>query len=172
MTSLVVLVLGADRPGLVEAVASAIAEHGGSWQESRMARLAEHFAGILRVDVPEAQVGPLTERLTELAPAGLEVLVRPSQPRAEPALRRAHLDLVGTDRPGIIQRISQSLARHEVNVDELETELAAAPMTGELLFRARASLRLPATLDLGVLRKTIESIGTDMMVDIKLEEVG
>ena len=49
---LVMTVIGRDRPGLVDSVASLVAEHGGNWLESRMSRLGGHFAGILRVEVP------------------------------------------------------------------------------------------------------------------------
>ena len=53
-TSLVLTVLGEDRPGLVESLASIIAAHEGNWSESRMAQLAGQFAGILRASVPDA----------------------------------------------------------------------------------------------------------------------
>ena len=36
-TSLVLTILGQDRPGLVDSLAQVVAEHGGSWVESRMA---------------------------------------------------------------------------------------------------------------------------------------
>ena len=49
MTDLVLTLIGPDRPGLVEAVAEVVAAHGGNWLESRMARLAGKFAGILRI---------------------------------------------------------------------------------------------------------------------------
>ncbi|HLP77739.1 MAG TPA: ACT domain-containing protein, partial [Candidatus Paceibacterota bacterium] len=35
--SLVMTVIGQDRPGLVESIASLVTEHGGNWLESRMA---------------------------------------------------------------------------------------------------------------------------------------
>ena len=50
---LVLTVIGEDRPGLVEALAQLISEHEGSWHESRMARLAGHFAGVVQVHLPE-----------------------------------------------------------------------------------------------------------------------
>ena len=40
MASLILTVIGPDRPGLVRALAQSVAAHGGSWLESRMARLA------------------------------------------------------------------------------------------------------------------------------------
>ena len=63
MESLVVTVIGRDRPGLVESVSAAIEAQGGSWVESRMSRLAGQFAGILRASVPEAGVDALSEAL-------------------------------------------------------------------------------------------------------------
>ncbi len=75
MESLVVTVIGADRPGLVESVSAAIEAEGGSWVESRMSRLAGQFAGILRASVPELRVKALTEALEALQARGLRVVV-------------------------------------------------------------------------------------------------
>ena len=58
-TSLVLTVLGEDRPGLVEALSHIIAAHEGNWLESRMAHLAGQFAGILRASVPEGNAAAL-----------------------------------------------------------------------------------------------------------------
>ena len=53
-TSLVLTVIGPDRPGLVESLSQTLLAYEASWQESRMLRLAGKFAGILRLDVPSA----------------------------------------------------------------------------------------------------------------------
>ena len=73
MESLVVTVIGKDRPGLVESVSAVVEDHGGSWVESRMSRLAGEFAGILRVSVPATQVDALSEGLEALRSGGLRV---------------------------------------------------------------------------------------------------
>ena len=39
-TPLVITVISADKPGLVESLAQVINRHGGNWLESRMARMA------------------------------------------------------------------------------------------------------------------------------------
>ncbi len=49
---LVMTVIGPDRPGLVESVATLVSQHGGNWLESRMSRLGGQFAGILRIEMP------------------------------------------------------------------------------------------------------------------------
>ena len=73
MIDLVLTLIGADRPGLVEAVAQTVADRGGNWLESRMIHLAGSFAGILRVEVPPGQADALARALEALGATGLRV---------------------------------------------------------------------------------------------------
>jgi glycine cleavage system regulatory protein len=170
MESLVVTVIGKDRPGLVESVSAAVEAHGGSWVESRMSRLAGQFAGILRVSVPAERVDALSEALEALRASGLRVVIERG---LEDSIEEGHmilLELIGSDRPGIVHKISEALAARGVNVDELNTECEGAPWSGETLFKAMARLRVPATLDLDQLRESLEAIAGDLMVDISIGE--
>ncbi len=172
MESLVLTVIGPDKPGVVDALSKVIAEHGASWEASRMARLAGHFAGILLVKVPADRREPLAQAIEALAraSASLEVVVARGVADEARAGRVASLELVGSDRPGIVQRISRALAERHVNVDELETEVARAPMSSELLFRAHARLTLPDSVELDDVRRALEAIASDLMVDVDFRE--
>ncbi len=167
--TLVMTIIGQDRPGLVEAVAAQVVGHGGNWLESRMARLGGQFAGILSVEVPIDQANALVSSLRQLSAKGLEVQVSTDQaPPAGPAATINTLEIVGQDRPGIVSQISRVLATYGVNVEELETECSSAAMSGETLFQARARLSIPETCDKAALRKELEKIAADMIVDISL----
>lgn len=169
-TSLVLTLLGQDRPGLVDSIAQTVAEHGGNWVESRMAHLAGQFAGILRVDVEESRAKELTTAIQTLTAAGLESMVcaEPivAAPSDSPVVR---LSLVGQDRPGIVREISRVLAAHGVNVEELSTECRRAANSGQEIFQADAKLRLPAGFSVELLRVALEQVAADMMVDLSLE---
>jgi glycine cleavage system regulatory protein len=170
MESLVVTVIGKDRPGLVELVSAVVEDHGGDWVESRMSRLAGEFAGILRVSVPAARADALSEGLEGLRSEGLRVVVERG---FEDAAEEGHvilLELIGSDRPGIVHKISEALAARGVNVDELNTECEGAPWSGGTLFKAMARLRAPRALDLDQLRESLEAIAGDLMVDISIGE--
>jgi len=107
VTSLILTVLGPVRPGLVEALAAPIAAHGGNWLESRMAHLAGKFAGILRLEVEDAQAAPLTAALVALEARGLKVQVeRDDAPPAPANLRFMVVELEGLDRPGLVKAVS------------------------------------------------------------------
>jgi glycine cleavage system regulatory protein len=168
--SLVMTVIGEDRPGLVESIASLVAGHGGNWLESRMSRLGGQFAGIVRVEVPPEKEQPLSDALKNLAARGLNVVVHPDVPRRSASDRPLSvLEIVGHDRPGIVQQISRALADFGVNVEDLHTECASAAMSGEMLFKARAKLSIPESCNTAKLRQQLEKIAADLIVDISLE---
>ncbi len=169
MTDLVLTLLGPDRPGLVELVAGVIAAHGGSWLESRMSHLCGKFAGILRAELPPERVAAATAALAALEGRGLKVIVETAARAAEaPAERRMDLELVGLDRPGIVREISQLLAGNGVNVEELTTNRVSAPMSAEMLFEARAHVRVAPATDVGKLRAELERLASDLVVEVKL----
>ena len=169
-TSLVLTVIGPDKPGLVDAIASAIAGQDGNWLESRMSRLAGKFAGILRATVPDSRVEALLDALHALEARGLTIVVERSGIEQDRSARTLTLEFVGSDRPGIVREISHVLAQRGVNVEDLQTGCTSAPMSGEMLFRASARLGLPADLDVEDLRRTLESLAADLMVDVTLDD--
>ena len=48
MASIVLTIIGDDRPGLVDTLSAVIAKHGGNWEESRMACIRKQFSKIPR----------------------------------------------------------------------------------------------------------------------------
>ncbi len=138
---LVITFVGPDRAGLVNAVSDAVAAHGGAWLESRLARLAGQFAGIVRADAPAEQA--------EAMEAALRALARPQRHGdARRAGRGAASNGCGSiswastgpascaTRRGRWRR-SASISRSS------RPHLRPAPFSGELMFRAHAVLEAP-----------------------------
>ncbi|MDZ4251796.1 MAG: ACT domain-containing protein [Sulfuritalea sp.] len=170
---LVLTVIGDDRPGLVGELSAAISAHQGNWLESSMAQLAGKCAGIVEISVDAAQADALRDALGQLA--GLKVSIESALPQKSALTgvantRRLKLALVGHDRIGIVREVSQVLAHHAVNVENLETHTSSAPMSAAVLFHAVAELTAAPDLDVGALTGELERISNDLMVDITLDE--
>ena len=164
MASLILTVIGPDRPGLVRALSEAVAARGGSWLESRMARLAGQFAGIVMVEAPET----LLDDLRALESQGLRITVHAATsgsaaPERAPGLV---LEVVGNDRPGIVRDIARILSTSGVNIEELTTSVASGSFSGETLFRVTARLRAPDRAAVDEIRTGLEQLGNELMVDI------
>lgn len=164
---IVMSVIGPDRPGLVELIASTVKASGGNWLESRMCNLGGQFAGILRVSPGEGRKSELLAAVAELEAKGLSIVVKDgSLAPAGSCHEVATIEIVGNDRPGIVSQISSAFAKHAVNVEDLATECRSAPMSGEPLFEARARVCIPVTCKIADLRKDLELIAADLMVDV------
>jgi glycine cleavage system regulatory protein len=163
--TLVMTVIGPDRKGLVATLAKIVAAHEGNWLESRMCRLGGEFAGIVRFAVPTKKQAALEAELNRVE--GLTIVVRSDEPVASAAASiLVALEVVGQDRPGIVRELSTAVRAAGGNVEELATECLSAPMSGELLFQARAKILVPETVALDSLRQTLETELAGLTVEI------
>jgi glycine cleavage system regulatory protein len=167
---LVVTVFAADRPGLVERIAQCIGDHQGNWLESRMARMAGQFTGIVRIGIAIEQQAELKKALRDLAVHGIQVLFAENDIQPTAVWKHINMELVGNDRPGIVREITRLLAEQGVNVERLVTDVRPAPMSSEMLFHAEAILGMPLSLPLETLQKHLETLADDLMVELVLKE--
>jgi glycine cleavage system regulatory protein len=168
--TLVLTLIGVDRPGLVKEISNVAAKHGANWEASRMARLGGRFAGLLQVTLEPSRAEALRRELEALADHGLRVVVEESAiaaPRSD--FQTYKLELLGTDRIGITHRVAQTLAELGINVDELSTECTSAPISGGELFKLSATLACPPSVGLERLRAELERVENDLMVDIDID---
>jgi len=161
---------GRDRPGIVERLAAVVAEAGGNWEESRMARLGGCFVAMVKVSLPASRVAALGAAFEDLGALGLVRVTDVEGDEDAPAGRRMRLELTGADHPGIVRDVSRVLAAQRVNIAEMSTERLAAPMSGDQLFTAVAELTLPAGLSASALRRELEQLAADLVVDIALAD--
>lgn len=171
MATLVLTVLGDDRPGLVSAISAPITAHGGSWQRSEMARLAGKFAGVVLVAVPDERAEGLRADLAALTVDGLSITVEHTVHTVhaeDDVAPRLRLHLLGADRPGIVAEVSRAAAGRGIGIEELRTALVEAPMAGGELFELDAVLVAPAGADVEAFRTALEALGAELMVDVDL----
>jgi glycine cleavage system regulatory protein len=170
-TPLILTFVGDDRPGLVNAISEKVAAHGATWLESRSVRLAGKFAGVALVGVPDERVTALELSLRDLAHAGLRIGVeRGAAAESEKPLRTVKLDVVGNERRGIVRDVTQALTQLGVNIEEFASGLEGEPFTGVQMFHAAARLSVPSGLKLEDLRKALEKLAAEIMVDLTVGE--
>lgn len=166
MTCVVMTVLAPDRTGIVKLLSETVTDHGGSWLESRMARMAGQFAGILRVECEQSGVEALLEALAGLEAQGLTIQAK-CEDVASPAERcRLNLDVVGNDCPGIVRSLSTAIAAAGANIDDLHTSLESAPMSGQPIFHAVGVVSLLQSEQASQLIESIEALGDDLAVTL------
>lgn len=167
--SIVMTVLGDDSAGLVKSLSELIVQYQGEWLESNMAHLSGKFAGILMINLPTDKIDEFCQQLS-LSKFGLQVsFEKVSQQEKDNSIISYSLDLIGQDQAGIVNKLSSALAKININVEQLHTEVIDASMSGEHLFKAEVTLGVPATISEENLQDAINNIANELVLDIELE---
>jgi glycine cleavage system regulatory protein len=170
MTTLVLTVVGADRAGLVAAVADAVGAHGGNWENSELAELAGAFAGIIEVSVAPDRVEELRTALDGLDGL-LTITVHAGEAvRTDAAAARSFsFRVLGNDHPGIVREISSTLSAHGLSIERMSSETRDAAMAGGRLFEAMIVATVPASVDVDAVQAALEQLAAEIQVDVTLE---
>ncbi|MDP1632974.1 MAG: ACT domain-containing protein [Caulobacter sp.] len=169
MATLILSVVGSDRPGLTQALAGAVFSAGGNWLESHLSRLGGLYVGSVRVEVAAEGVEALRAAVQAVDAQGLEVRIAPAvETPGEGGGDAMLFSLVGQDRPGIVRQVTAVLSGLDVNIEAFDSRLSTEAHSGAPLFHTEARLRLPAGLTAGAVQAALEAISGEIMVDISL----
>ena len=170
MASFVVSVVGVDRPGIVAAVTGALYEHGANVEDTSMSILRGHFAMTLVVVAP-GLVSEVEAALAGVA-ASWELLVGVREITGDVETRPAAAPYVvgvyGSDRPGIVARVTSLLAESGVNVTDLTTRLQGA--AGEETYVMLMEVDVPPGVDVPSLSRALSSAAEELGVEATLHE--
>ena len=170
---LIVAAVGRDRPGIVDRISGAIFQAGCNLEDSRMAILGGEFALVALVSGPEKRLEEVRSAVAKLS-GELELVVQFKSTRPEPPGPGREeripyqLTAVSMDHPGIVHRITHLLAEHGVNVANLETRLAHAPVSGTPIFSLELEAQVPGELPMARLREALKALSDSENIDLDL----
>jgi glycine cleavage system transcriptional repressor len=146
MPHFAVSVFGRDRPGIVAAVTRVLADAGCNLEDTSMTILRGHFAMMLVVAGPGAAAPGLAAALDPVAGRlDLQVSVRAVTDQVTAAAggggARYAAAVYGADRPGLVARVSEVLAAHQVNIVDLQTRVVGEP---DPVYAMHFELEVPA----------------------------
>ena len=167
---LILVAVGPDQVGLVERISQFIAHRGCNIEDSKMAVFAGEFALIVLLSGQESALRSIGDSVEELrSQTSLHIWIKqPSKKKQlEPTLPY-RLVASCMDHPGVVHRISTTLSKQGVNIESMETETYAAPVSGTPIFRLEAILSVPARLNVNALRSRFAEIEGEENIDIDL----
>jgi glycine cleavage system transcriptional repressor len=162
---------GADKPGIVAAVTRTLFEKNCNIEESSMLRLGSEFA-VLLIFSSAAKYSPAQANgffKTATKKYALSVGVK-GLSKSRAAFRSAKdlflVSLHGADRPGLVYRLTSTLAKHRFNITDLITHRTAkGKQPGYILF---VEGELPSRGSLGALRRELDSLAKELSTRIAI----
>lgn len=168
-SQLVISIISADKPGIIELISKTVRANHGNWLASNFCRMSGQFAGIVEVEVAHEHQTELTAAIEALAKNNIQLHVALGTESTSVECTQAKLTVVGNDKAGIVNQIATKLASLNVNLLNLKSSCESAPNWGSLLFKAEATLELPIDLDIDDIQDVLEDIANDLVVEITLE---
>jgi glycine cleavage system transcriptional repressor len=166
----IITAVGPDRPGMAHAVAEVLSSSGYNIEDTTMTRLSGEFAMILIVSPPAgAAVAELSQQLAPLeASHGLFINVRDIAdevaPASEPSGERYILSIYGPESHGLVARVTGVLAKHGVNISDVQTRVASGGMMYVMLYE----LEVPSSTEFTVLSADLENAAHAIGAQISL----
>ena len=173
-TQLLVTSTGVDRPGIVARLTEVFVAHGANLEESRMAILGGEFAAIMLVSSPTDNIPLLDKTLAKLQSEGLFVTTRKTEylnPSRFQNYTSYEISLKGADHEGIVHKVSSFLHDQSINIQNVDTTVVNAPVSGTPLFQMKAKVLVPPTLSTDALSKSLNDIARQESVDIELRPI-
>ncbi|GAB1235429.1 glycine cleavage system protein R [Ferrigenium sp. UT5] len=170
-THLVLAAHGPDRPGLVERLSGRIAESGCNIDESRLAVLGRQCVLVFLLSGPWHALSKLEGQLSAL---GEQLGLALSYERTGKAERQDvaipyTVELVTSDRSGIVRSLAAFFARQGINIEALQTSSYPAPHTGSPMLSVVMTVGIPARMHIATLRGDFLDYCDDLNLDATFE---
>ncbi len=163
MKQLVLTIVDKDKTGLVESISNVVMAHKGNWLASDLVHLGGYFAGIIQVGIPETQLGSLRIEMAKLK----GVTIEDDEYTETENTDQLNFIITGNDRPGIVNELSSIITHKGANIIHFTSKQQSAPNWGVPLFNAVATVELPNTIDKHVVIEALESLASDLIVDVE-----
>ena len=155
-------------------VSKVLFDLGANMEDASMTRLGGEFTMMLIAGLPpSASAAKLEKGLKGLEKKlGLQTAVKaiPSaialRSKNEPA--KYLISVYGSDRPGIVHRVTEALAKRKVSITDLQTKVTGSPKP---LYIMLLEIQVSDTVDLDGLRSDLDQLRQDLGVEVSFQDI-
>ena len=168
MNSHIISAIGSDRPGIVSKLTGIITNHGGNIEESRMTRLGSDFVIFMLVSLDPEWEESLVVSLQAIN--NLSITTKKTDSNTVIKGKVCKIELNGADNEGIVNVLSNYLSDKSMNIQDMDTHISNAPVTGTPLFNLKAITALPENLNLLDIQSELNHIAQKLSVEIMIHQ--
>lgn len=168
----VITTIGPDTIGIMDRLADIVSTSGANIDETKAAILGGEFAVIMLVTGPAGIAASLGARLPAAAKSlGLSITVKPTSGPAQPTGLPYIIESVSLDTPGIVHAVTGVLHAQGVNIEELESNVVPAPLSGSPMFSMRIGINISPGARLSALREELARVAAEYDLDIGIRAI-
>lgn len=169
---MILVLVGKDRPGIVDDVSTFLFDRGANIEDSRMAAMGGSFSSMILFSCSPEDTESLKSELDHLRRLGFDTTLHdaedPSAVRRQAALPlRIHIRAM--DHPGIVQKVSRILRSYDVNIESLSTEVTKAPLSGAPLFDFALEASIPWDKPINTVKDELTELANSENLDLSFK---
>ncbi|EEP59958.1 glycine cleavage system protein R [Sulfurihydrogenibium yellowstonense] len=168
MNHFIIVAIGEDKPGIVAKVTEILFKNGFNIEDSSMTRLNNEFT-IMLIVKGDKSLEHLKQEFSQLEKEGLTIIIKEvsedviNKPRKK--LPIFNIAVYGSDKPGIVYKVSKLLADKGINISDLRTEKVNS------LYIMFIESEFPEEVDILEFNREVEKLKQELDVDIEIENV-
>lgn len=173
MRKAIISVLGKDRPGIIAAVTHVLFEQDCNIENVSQTILQDEFSGIFIVSMPKSLSFNSMCNLLEQGTSGFDLHfhIKPldTEPTHEASVKCEPFVITtkGPDRKGLVAQITSVMARHGINVTNLQAVFKGGSDPGANIMIYEVDI--PVHLDQAALRKELNETARRLDLDISIQ---
>ena len=164
---IIINAFGADKPGIVSNISGIIASFNGNIENSKMVRIETMFTIIMVVIIPKKNKQLLLEKFNNIKE--LNSSIHSVRSFKLPSNYKKYIfSLECADNEGIIHHFTKYLNQKKINIEEMNTSIINAPITGSILFSLKSIIYIPKDLNVNELKSKLNMLSEQYNVDYNL----
>ncbi len=168
MNHFIIVAIGEDKPGIVAKVTEILFKNGFNIEDSSMTRLNNEFT-IMLIVKGDKSLEHLKQEFSRLEKEGLTIIIKEvSEDVINKPIKKLpifNIAVYGSDKPGIVYKVSKLLADKGINISDLRTEKVNS------LYIMFIESEFPEEVDILEFNREIERLKQELDVDIEIENV-
>jgi len=168
MEKIIINAFGPDKLGLVSKISKMVLSFNGNIENSKMILLESDFTILMLINIDKKNIKTLERELKNIS--DLEISFKETNPK-ENNIKYINysFSITVADNEGIIYLYSNLFKKNQINIENMETEINNAPISGFPMFTMKSLLNIPADLNITNFKKDLKDIAQENNIEYKLE---
>ena len=150
---IVITVLGAYSQRLAEKLGKMLKDCGGNITDCRISRLGNEFAALMMISGSWDTIAKIEDMLPRLEKElVINIQCQRTQERRPGIGMPYAIDVVCSDRPGVVHDITRFMAEHGMDIQDLYTTTYQPAQSGTTMFSLHMTVSIPVETSISALR--------------------
>lgn len=152
-------IIGEDKPNTIKDIAELTRSLGGEWIKSKVTKIDNQFAAMMKVSIDESDEQSLKDKLAESYPE-LHFSHVPARILKDQETQTVNLTVDCEDRPGLTHDITKVLSDLNLETENMEFHRLPVAPVGGTVYSAKMTVRMPEDMEKDRLTEAIESVSS------------